>query len=126
MNRQLSVAAASAVAVTVVGLFVAAPHAMAVASAFDPASAVRGSLGVSLDDLDVKNTIGELTLYVNGALAVLFGIFAAIAARANARMRNAAKRPSPVPGSRVRATMGDAWMRLSRRMAGSHGTATRH
>jgi hypothetical protein len=126
MNRQLSVAAASAVAVTVVGLFFVDPQALAVATALDPATAVRGSLGVSLEDLDINSTIGGLTLYLNGALALVFGVFAAIVVRTNTRKRNAAKRTTPVPGSGVRATMGDAWMRLSRRMAGGHGTATRH
>jgi hypothetical protein len=116
MRRQLSVIAAGAVALTAAGLVVLNLHAPAAAAAFDPATAVRGSLGVSLEDLAIHSTIGELTLYLNGGLALLFMAFAGIVVYANVRKRNAAQRAAPAPGGPVRATMGEAWMRLSRPM----------
>lgn len=46
----------------------------------DPASAVRGSLGVSLEDLTLSNHLGELVFLLNGGFALLFGAFACFAA----------------------------------------------
>jgi hypothetical protein len=122
MRRQLSVVSASAIALTTVGLLVLGLHTPAGAAAVDPATVVRGSLGVSLEDLGINSAIGELSFYLNGGLALLFGALAALVVRVNGQ----AKRTAPVPGGRVRATMGDAWTRLSRRMSDGHWTASRH
>jgi hypothetical protein len=46
----------------------------------DPASAVRGSLGVSLENLSLSNHLGELVFLLNGGFALLFGAFACYAA----------------------------------------------
>jgi hypothetical protein len=46
----------------------------------DPASAVRGSLGVSIEDLSLSNHLGELVFLLNGGFALLFGAFACFAA----------------------------------------------
>lgn len=42
----------------------------------DPASAVRGSLGVSLENLSLKNNPGRLVFLLNGGFALLFGAVA--------------------------------------------------
>jgi len=122
MRRQLSVVSTSAIALATVGLLVLDLHTAAGAAAVDPATVVRGSLGVSLEDLGINSAIGELSFYLNGGLALLFGALAALVVRVNGQ----AKRTAPVPGGRVRATMGDAWTRLSRRMSDGHWTASRH
>jgi hypothetical protein len=46
----------------------------------DPASAVRGSLGVSLEDLSLGNSLGKLVFLLNGGFALLFGALACFAA----------------------------------------------
>jgi hypothetical protein len=46
----------------------------------DPASAVRGSLGVSLENLSLSNRLGELVFLLNGGFALLFGALACFAA----------------------------------------------
>jgi len=46
----------------------------------DPASAVRGSLGVSLEYLSLSNHLGELVFLLNGGFALLFAAFACFAA----------------------------------------------
>ena len=45
----------------------------------DYASAVRGSLGVSLEDLGVYNEFGEISFLLNGGFALLSGVFACLA-----------------------------------------------
>ncbi len=45
----------------------------------DPAFAVRGSLGVSLEDLSLSNDFGKLFFLLNGGFALLFGAFAGFA-----------------------------------------------
>jgi hypothetical protein len=49
----------------------------------DPASVVRGSLGVSLDSLSLSSNFGELVFLLNGGFALLFGavVFFAVARR---------------------------------------------
>jgi hypothetical protein len=42
----------------------------------DPASVVRGSLGVSLENLSLNSNFGELTFLLNGGFALLFGAVA--------------------------------------------------
>jgi hypothetical protein len=123
MHRQLSVVAASAIALASIGLLL---HIPAAATAIDPATAARGSLGVSLQDLAIDSTVGQLSFYLNGGLALLFGAFAVIVVRANARQRYAARRKAAVPVGHVRATMAEVWVRLSRRMWLGHGSASRH
>jgi hypothetical protein len=51
----------------------------------DPASAVRGSLGVSLEDLILSNNVGKLVFLLNGGFALLFGAFACFAAARHQR-----------------------------------------
>jgi hypothetical protein len=46
----------------------------------DPSSAVRGSLGVSLEDLSLSNHPGELVFLLNAGFALLFVVFACFAA----------------------------------------------
>jgi hypothetical protein len=46
----------------------------------DFASAVQGSLGVSLEDLSLSNNRGKLVFLLNGGFALLFGAFAYFAA----------------------------------------------
>jgi hypothetical protein len=45
----------------------------------DPASAVRGSLGVSLEYLSLSNNLGKLVFFLNGGFALLAGAFACFA-----------------------------------------------
>jgi hypothetical protein len=46
----------------------------------DSASAVRGSLGVSLEELGLNNNLGEFSFLLNGGFALLCGAFAYFAA----------------------------------------------
>jgi hypothetical protein len=69
------------------------------AATIHPATVVRGSLGVSLEDLGITSTVGALSLYLNGGLALLCSALAAIVVRAN---------------------MADTWMRLSTRTPIGH------
>jgi hypothetical protein len=39
----------------------------------DPASAVEGSLGVSLENLSLSTDLGKLVFFLNGGFALLFG-----------------------------------------------------
>jgi hypothetical protein len=57
--------------VTLVGL-VCALSAPASASETDPASAIRGSLGVSLDDLAFTGPAGATVFLMNAGFALLF------------------------------------------------------
>jgi hypothetical protein len=45
----------------------------------DPASAVRGSLGDSLENLGLSNNFGKLVFLLNGGFALLSGAFACFA-----------------------------------------------
>ncbi len=45
----------------------------------DSASAVRGSLGVSLEELSLSNNPGECSFLLNGGFALLSGVFAYVA-----------------------------------------------
>jgi hypothetical protein len=70
-------------AITLIGL-VSALSAPASAAEADPASAVRGSLGVSLDEL-VANGAGAAVFLLNAGFALLFLAVAIAARRRSAR-----------------------------------------
>jgi hypothetical protein len=55
------------------------------AVAADPAAAVRGSLGVSLENLSLGNNLGKFVFLLNGGFALLFGAFACFAAARDRR-----------------------------------------
>jgi len=76
--------AAVPAALTLVGL-VFAPGAHASASEIDPASAVRGSLGVSLDDLSAS--AGTTVFLLNVGFALVFAALCIAVRRADARKR---------------------------------------
>jgi hypothetical protein len=49
------------------------------AAGIDSASAVRGSLGVTLQDLSLDDNLGQLSFVLNGGVALLSGVFACVA-----------------------------------------------
>jgi hypothetical protein len=51
------------------------------APVIDQVSAVRGSLGASLEDLSLSNSFGKLVIFLNGGFALLAGLLAVILAR---------------------------------------------
>jgi hypothetical protein len=51
----------------------------------DFGSAVRGSLGVSLEDLSLNHNLGVLALFLNGGFALLAGAFACLAVATHRR-----------------------------------------
>jgi hypothetical protein len=57
------------------------------AAELDPASAVRGSLGVSLEDLSLTNHFGRAAFLLNGGFALLFGALAGFAFVSRRRRR---------------------------------------
>ena len=61
----------------------------------DPASAVRGSLGVSLENLSLGNHLGELVFLLNGGFALLFGLLAVILGRRRSSRRRPAMQYHP-------------------------------
>ena len=69
---------------TLVGL-VSALSASASANESDPASAVRGSLGVSLDDLAFTGPAGATVFLMNAGFALLFAAVCIAVRRANSR-----------------------------------------
>ena len=71
-------------AVTLLGL-ASALSAPASAGEIDPASAVRGSLGVSLDDLSFSHGAGAAVFLLNAAFLVAFAVLAIRVRRANSR-----------------------------------------
>ena len=84
MRVQLQSVVASA------GLFGVALASQALASEapanqIDAASAVRGSLGVSIDDLVLGSSSGACVFFLNIGCALLFGILVAMARRRDAR-----------------------------------------
>ena len=60
---------------------------VSLAGEVDPASAIRGSLGASLDDLSVDSPVGVLSLVLNGGFALLFAVFACVAVAGGRRDR---------------------------------------
>jgi hypothetical protein len=73
-------------AISLVGL-VSALSAPASASEADPASAVRGSLGVPLDDLVLSSGAGATVFLLNAGFALLFAAICIAVLRAEARKR---------------------------------------
>jgi hypothetical protein len=71
-------------AITLVGL-VSALSAPASASETDPASAIRGSLGASLDDLAFGNGAGATVFFMNAGFALLFAAVCIAVRRAESR-----------------------------------------
>lgn len=71
-------------AISLVGL-VSALSAPASASESDPASAIRGSLGVSLDDLAFSNGAGATVFLMNAGFALLFAAVCIAVRRADSR-----------------------------------------
>jgi uncharacterized membrane protein len=71
-------------AISLVGL-VSALSAPASASEADPASAVRGSLGVSLDDLMLSNGAGATVFLLNAGFVLLFAAISIAVRRADSR-----------------------------------------
>jgi hypothetical protein len=51
----------------------------------DPASAVRGSLGVSLENPSLSNNLGKLVFLLNGGFALLAGAIACFAVNRHPR-----------------------------------------
>jgi hypothetical protein len=77
MRTHLQSAAACAAVLATIALLCAEIKAPTVG--IDCASAVRGSLGVTLEDLNLDNNLGELSFFLNGGFALLSGIFACFA-----------------------------------------------
>lgn len=71
-------------AIALVGL-VSALSAPASASESDPASAMSGSLGVSLEDLDFSNGAGTTVFLLNLGFALAFAAYAFVATRPKQR-----------------------------------------
>jgi ABC-type uncharacterized transport system permease subunit len=71
-------------AFTFVGL-ICALSARASASEVDPASAVRGSLGVSIEDLALSHGAGASVFLLNAGFALLFAALAIASRRANSK-----------------------------------------
>jgi hypothetical protein len=75
-------------AFTLVGLIYAL-SAPASASEVDPASAVRGSLGVSIEDLALSHGAGAAVFLLNAGFALLYAALAiALVGRANSKAKH--------------------------------------
>jgi hypothetical protein len=57
------------------------------AIAMDAASTVRGSLGVSIEELGLGNNLGEVVFLLNGAFALLFSAVACFAVAGRRRRK---------------------------------------
>jgi len=71
-----------------------AVNASAFAAQVDTASAIRGSLGASLEELSLNTHLGSLVFFLNGGFAILCGIFACFAI---ARRRRQRRQPMKSP-----------------------------
>jgi hypothetical protein len=69
---------------------VAASSATTSTPLIDPAFAVRGSLGFSLEDLSLSGNLGQQSLALNGGFALLFGLLAVILGRRRPSRRGSA------------------------------------
>jgi hypothetical protein len=74
-------------ALTIVGL-ICALSAPASAGEVDPASAVRGSLGVSIEDLALSHGAGGSVFLLNAGFAVFSAALAIAMRRANSKARH--------------------------------------
>jgi hypothetical protein len=83
----------SVVVLAAMGLLLVAAFS-ASGSVADPASAVRGSLGTSLEDLGVDNGAGALTLILNGAFALLAGVWVLVLTRSPHTKVRTGRRPT--------------------------------
>lgn len=70
-------------------------NALALATDNDPATAIRGSLGGSLEDLSLNGNLGTVSFYLNGGFALLFILFAVLLVIR--RRRNRKPSPSRTP-----------------------------
>ncbi|MGO9930903.1 MAG: hypothetical protein ACLPV8_03695, partial [Steroidobacteraceae bacterium] len=80
----------SAIAVTTLMLLFVTLDGPAFAQEIDPASALRGSLGVSLADLSISNHFGALSFFLNGVFALLSGAMAVFLVARTGRDRSRA------------------------------------
>jgi hypothetical protein len=71
------------------------------ATDIDPNSAIRGSLGVSLEDLSLGNTVGTMSFYLNAGFALVI-CAVAIFAIVRRRRRPTVKVGSPIKRSALR------------------------
>jgi hypothetical protein len=83
----------SVVVLAVMGLLLVAAFS-ASGGVADPASSVRGSLGTPLQDLGVENGTGALTLILNGAFALLAGVWVLVLTRSPYSKARAGRRPT--------------------------------
>ena len=74
-------------AITLVGLVSALSAPASASEETDPASAIRGSLGVSLDDLAFSNGAGATVFLMNAGFVLLFAAIAIAVRRAGSRKR---------------------------------------
>jgi hypothetical protein len=80
----------------------------------ESASAVRGTLSVSLEDLGLGSNLGDLSLFLNGGCALISGLFACFAL--------AKRRRKPLS----RHDRQDHWRRGDTVMNGAAGNAVKH
>jgi hypothetical protein len=93
-----------------------AQHTMRVATTaaeIDPSSAVRGSLGVPLDDLSLGNHFGTLSFVLNGGFALLCCAFAWIVVATRRQNRRSSMEPlrEPRVTAPFAATTGEHFLR---------------
>jgi hypothetical protein len=103
MRHLLPSIVASAIASLTAALGSVEVIASAVAPEIDPASVVRGSLGVSLDDLGFGTELGPLHILLNGGCALVFAAFAGFALAR--RRRNAIRERRPLGDKQSRAAL---------------------
>jgi hypothetical protein len=86
---RLHIHTAVPVAVALIGM-VLGLSVQASAGEADPASAIRGSLGVSLDDLSLSNGTGATVFLLNAGFVLLFAAVCIAVRRADSRKRRQA------------------------------------
>ncbi len=89
-------AVSNAIAVPTMFLFLTLDGS-AFAQEIDPASAIRGSLGVSLSNLSVSNHFGVLSFFLNGGFALLCAALAVFLVARSRRDRRAKYGYKPMP-----------------------------
>jgi hypothetical protein len=113
MRIHLPSAVSRSVAFPLVALFLVASNATALASEIDPSSAVRGSLGASLDDFSLGNHFGAVSFVLNGGFALLCCAFVwfAVAKRHQNRKRLMESLREPRATARLASTTGEHFLR---------------